>query len=413
MDINKTKEVVLLQQFFFRHGHLNVPNFPEYEALYHFCNTLRTSRRRLPAILVESLDSMGFRWNLHLSNDLRWFYHYEELKKFYEEFGHSRVSDRKGEYNSLRVWVLRQRRNESKLSDEQKKLLRKVKFAWSEDIKEQKKKYWMDMFEKLKAFYKKHGHSNVPDRYKLNEQLGRWVSTVRYSESILEDWKRKLLKTVKFNYRADIKKAKLSKRNQSFNELKLFYKKYGHANVPEEYKDHKLAIFVSYLRSKPNRVSAEEKKLLKQWNFLFTDEIREKREKQWLQYVKTLKEFKAKFGHCRVSSVYTDLRLAKWVAIQRKHKKEGRLRADREKILRAIGFSFYEDVAIHLEEKWMDSYKKLIAFKKKYGTTSVPESYPDKKLVYWVSHQRAKKSTMPRNRKVLLNKIDFVWRVKL
>jgi hypothetical protein len=81
-------------------------------------------------------------------------------------------------------------------------------------------------------------------------------------------------------------------------------------------------------------------------------------------------------------------------------------------MLKALGFSFYEDIADLQEKKWESMYQKLIAFKKKYGTTVVSESFKDKKLVYWVLHQRQAKERMPKHRKKLLNKIGFVWRVR-
>ena len=401
-----------LRQFFFKHGHIHVPNFPEYETLFDQCNKLRMSRSQLSSSVIEELDGMGFLWDLQLSNELKWYYHYAELRRFYDEFGHTRVPAKRGQYKSLGTWVLRQRRDEMLLPEESKKLLNQLSFEWSEDIKRRREMDWKWMFTRLEKFYKKHGHSNVPDRYKLDVKLGRWVSTVRYGKESLENWKIALLKTVKFKFTDDIRKDKATNRQILFQKLHVFYKKQGHANVPENYVDSKLSLFIAYLRQYPERIKPEEKKQLKSWNFLFSKEIKERRENLWMKSFKKLEGFKNKYGHCRVPSTYEEKTLANWVAIQRRDKKGGKLSQNREKKLREMGFSFYEDVAAEQERTWMTMYDKLLHFKKAQGTTIVKESYNDSKLAYWVMHQRKAKNKMLRNRKRLLNKIGFVWKMR-
>jgi len=400
-----------LRRFFFEQGHVNVPNLPEYEALFDFCNRLRASRPQLPEQVVEELNALGFRWDLIQSNELRWYYHYYELKKYHEQFGHTRVAAKKGDYRSLGIWVLRQRNKEALLSPEKKRLLKRINFQWSEDIVSEKKNYWLGMFKKLKAFYDQHGHANVPDRYKVNEVLGRWVSTVRYTKE-LEPWKLKLLRSVKFKFSDDIREDKSKSRQKDFKKLEAFYQKHGHANVPEGFSDYRLSIFVGYLRQYPERISAAEKKQLKKWNFLFSDDIRKNRENQWQKFFDKLRKFKAKYGHCRVSSAFPDNALANWVGKQRKLKKFKKLHADREKLLKSIGFYFYDDIEQLQEKKWLKRYQELLDFLKKYGTTVVPESFGNKQLVYWVLHQRQLHKRMPSKRRKLLNSIDFVWKVK-
>lgn len=405
-------DLALLRQFFFEHGHVHIPDFPEYESLFQFSNKLRTSRSLLSSGLKAQLDSMGFRWDLNLSNELRWHFHYSELERFYHHFKHTRVPAKNGDYKSLGAWVQRQRRDELILSTDKKRLLNRLGFQWANDIKKKKEDYWKSMFRQLQAFRKKHGHVNIPDRSKENEKLGRWVSTVRYSEARLEDWKKKLLNSVRFKFRDDIKSDKQKHRKQLFDNLNRFYKKHGHSNVPEGHSDHKLSIFVSYLRQHPERINMDEKRKLREWKFLFSEDIKRQWEKLWLKSFEKLKKFKTIYGHCRVSSTFKDQPLARWVSNQRKDKKDGKLPFHREKMLRALDFSFYEDVAQLLEQKWFRMYLELIRFKKTYGTTVVQESYKNKKLVNWVLHQRQAKNSMPKKRKKLLDKVGFVWRAR-
>ena len=401
-----------LRKFFVAYGHVHVPNLPEYESLYDLCNRLRMTRSQLSRAITKELDSMGFLWDMHLSNELRWHYHFAELRNFYLQYGHTRVQAKSGEHRKLGVWVQRQRKDESILSLQKRRLLKDVGFQWSSDIQRRKEQDWKEMFNRLKVFFKKHGHSNVSDGYKLDEKLGRWVSTVRSREKHLETWKKKLLKTVKFRFRDDIKKDKERNRLLLFRKLERFYNQFGHVNVPETFKDSKLAISVAYLRQHPERIKPYEKKQLKAWGFLLSEDIRVRWEQLWLKSFRKLQKFKAKHGHCRVSSSYIDQPLARWVASQRIDKKHGKLPIHRQQQLRSIGFSFYEDIAALQEKKWISMYNKLLRFKKDKATTAVPESHHDTKLVYWVQHQRQAKRTMIRTRKRLLDEIGFIWRLK-
>lgn len=407
-----TAMLIPLYEFFRNHGHVNIPKSHEHEALFDLCGRLRSMREKLPKRICDELDRMGFLWNLHLSNDLRWYYNYGELKAFCKKFGHTRVPLRKTPYQALGSWVLRQRRDEKTLSKEQKRLLNAIGFEWSSDIRGKKDIAWRMMFAKLERFYERKGHSNVPDRYKPDEKLGRWVSTVRYSKDRLEKWKLQALKKVKFKFSDDIAKDKEANRKLLFKKIEKFFKQHGHANVPESYEDSKLAIAVAYLRQYPSRINAAEKRQLKRWNFLFSDQIKEKWEALWNASFTKLQKFKKQFGHCRVSSAYKDQPLARWVANQRKDEREGRLPADRKQRLVKLGFAFYEDIATLVEKNWLMMYGKLQKFKKKFGTTIVKEGYKDTKLAYWVQHQRQAKNKMSVERKKLLDKINFVWSVR-
>jgi hypothetical protein len=335
-----SKLLAPLRRFFFQHGHPHVPNLPEYEDVFELSNRLRQSKNRLAKDVINELDSFGFIWNMASINELRWYYHYDELKKFFAEFGHTRISAKRGDYKVLGGWVTRQRRNKKTLSSKQIKMLEAAGLKWTAQIQEQKKKRWMLMYAKLEKFYAKYGHSNVPDRFKKDEQLGRWVSTNRYSEKILKPWQLRLLKQVGFKYKVDIQKDKAKHREGLFKRLRSFYKKYGHANVPEGFSDHKLHLFVSYLRQHPERVSAGEKRELKKIKFSFSDELKKQRDKVWLKSFEAVKKFKVVYGHCKVPSTYVDEKLARWVGKQRRLYKAGTLPENRKALLCSVGFYF-------------------------------------------------------------------------
>jgi hypothetical protein len=46
-------------------------------------------------------------------------------------------------------------------------------------VAERKDRTWEESFELLKGFKEEHGHCNVPDKYKEDPKLGKWVSKQR------------------------------------------------------------------------------------------------------------------------------------------------------------------------------------------------------------------------------------------
>lgn len=401
-----------LKDFYDKHGHVHIPNVKGHAALYRLCDRIRKKKINLTKKEISDLDRMAFMWTVRSSNDLRWHYHFGELKAFWKQFGHTRVPPRQEPYRTLGTWVLRQRRDRKRLSPDCVKLLNSVGFEWSAQIRKAKDEQWRNMFSRLQSFFKIHRHSNVPDRYKSDEKLGRWVSTVRYGKDRLEDWKKLLLRRVRFKFSDDIRKDREDNRRRLFRNIETFFKKNGHANVPETYHDSKLAVAVAYLRQYPERISPAEKRKLKSWKFLFSEDIKQKWDQLWEKSFQKLTKFKKQFGHCRVSSAYVDKGLARWVANQRKDEQDGKLPEKRYKKLLAVGFAFYKDIAALHEKKWLEMYKKLLSFKQRFGSTLVKEGYKDKRLAYWVQHQRQGKAKMSNERKKLLDDAGFVWRVK-
>ena len=164
-----------LQRFFFRFGHCYVPvRDAEYQDLYAWCQRLRESRSRLSEELIAELDRMGFDWHLHEQWVHVWMYRYHQLRAYYQEHGHSRVS--KKDDDTLHQWILRQR-NQITLSSEQVDLLNQVGFRWKEDIIAEKEAYWQSRYEQMKAYYQEHGDCSLTA--KDDAALYKWVTRQR------------------------------------------------------------------------------------------------------------------------------------------------------------------------------------------------------------------------------------------
>jgi hypothetical protein len=129
---------------------------------------------------------------------------------------------------------------------------------------------------------------------------------------------------------------------------------------------------------------------------------------QWKKQYEQLVAFKRQNGHCFVPQNYqADASFGKWVHNQRSVNANNKLRVDRKGLLDEIGF-WRGDNCTH---SWHEKYHKMVEFHRKNGHCLVPKRYKeDPSLAIWVSTQRAS-NILPPDRKDLLNKIGFVWRV--
>jgi hypothetical protein len=113
--------------------------------------------------------------------------------------------------------------------------------------------------------------------------------------------------------------------SQRFQELKDFLHQSGHCSVPHNYPAYKrLAEWVKrqryqYMQKKKGLYSTStdaREAALEEIGFVW-----DSRNTTWIERFKSLKEFKAKHGHCRVPPSYSDRALAVWVKNQRRQYK--------------------------------------------------------------------------------------------
>ena len=87
--------------------------------------------------------------------DRLWEKKYLELKAYFEKYGHCDVSQKKGEYYHLGIWVHRQRQyrknKAERLTGERIKKLDNLGFIWEV----RKRAVWKVRFNELKRFNKK------------------------------------------------------------------------------------------------------------------------------------------------------------------------------------------------------------------------------------------------------------------
>jgi hypothetical protein len=205
--------------------------------------------------------------------------------------------------------------------------------------------------------------------------------------------------------------------DSNFEALVAHKKKEGNFTVPVS-KNPKLAAWIKHQKSlhKSGKLKEERKKKLESIGL----DLQVKsmpRGRTWEESLQSLIAFQEEHGHCRVSREM-DSRLFSWVKNQRSFEKDGRLRADRRKKLKAIGFEFANPEKTwtatpssavetsHLTKQdsgregsssetgklkihWETRFHALVAFKQKHGHCNIKRQM-DSKLFDWVGRQKVR-----------------------
>jgi Helicase associated domain len=277
------------------------------------------------------------------------------------------------------------------------------------------KKGWLELYGRLKDFYRLHGHSNVPQRYPDDPALGTWVSRQRGSKyrHFLTDEQRKLLAEVEFSW--ELQKERFDRLwNESYEKLKEYKSLHGHCDVPTLYgrgQPRALGYWVQMqkqlyhqglLRDDRTRMLdalglAWEKNPRYVWS---PDRDVEAQEMLWRENYKKLVAFVQTYGHALVPNLFVSGRaecLGRWVRAQRSNYLQDTLPDHRKKLLDELGFvwtvlacghsSSFERVS---RVAWNAMYARLVLYRRIHGNCLVPSDYAeDNELARWVEAQRS------------------------
>ncbi len=297
----------------------------------HTAGHLRPDRK-------ERLDALGFAWSSDYAHlDDAWELRFVELKSFYDNFGHCRVTRSWRVHPGLASWLdhQKERWRTGTLAPERLERLNALGFteAQGAPISLAHLPMWEDLWQQrikeLGEFKSEFGHTSVPASYDGNPPLGRWVTSVR--------------------------------------------KKYRVGTLP------------------PER-TAELEGLGFAWNPLAG---RSNTEPQWEARFKLLQEFHREFGHTRVTEGWEKAPdLWRFRHYQRQLNRQGQLPADRKAQLDSLGFDWEDPTAlsaqdIALQAAWLANYQKLIKYYKRNGNARVPKDWKgDPELARWLQRQR-------------------------
>jgi hypothetical protein len=315
------------------------------------------------------------------------------LKAFRKRHGHSRVPVHYARDPGLARWCVRTRRNFHRLPVERLKELLRLRFNFGWDLA------FVVGFCALADFQRRHGHCNVPIRKPGNRRLNRWVHRQRVAAKRLSAQRRHLLERLRFEWRPY--ETQWQKR---YAELCKFRRVHGHCRVPQEGRTAVLGHWVARQRrrrpgssGKRAPLTRRQTNLLNQIGFDWDPE-----DSLWETRFAELEACLQRYG--KIPSREVEPVLGAWLHWQRKRRD---MPAAQRKRLNALGFEWHP-----VRSHWQQRYGELRAFKRQFGSCSVPNGWPpNPALGNWVAIQRRRRQrgTLAPDQLRLLEKLGFDW----
>eukprot|EP00978_Attheya_sp_CCMP212_P002082 scaffold4310_cov42-Attheya_sp.AAC.1 len=220
--------------------------------------------------------------------------------------------------------------------------------------------------------------------------------------------------------------------DESCEELQTYFNKNGNSNVPAKY--GRLGMWVIRQRNTDrHKLEPWQMDKLNALNFDWETKL-EKDERSWNQMFGLLQQFLEEHGHTRVPCQFTSqgLQLGQWVTSQQKFHRKGKIRDDRRRQLKSIGFLWARDERLvwtdnrerspggMVDGAWTKMYNHLIEFHREHNhcmisarTLVKTDDGSAKNLGTWVIRQRTALSEgiLKKERKQLLDDLGFVWEI--
>jgi hypothetical protein len=278
---------------------------------------------------------------------------YKELEAYHKKYGHANVPSALD--NKLARWVGSQRANKLvRLTAERIARLDKLDFRWAKQRKEatNRQRYdkrWLEMYEKLKAYHEKHGHSEVPFQANAVEGnfscLGLWCRKQRADmrQNNITPERRGRMEDLGFNFELQSEKNERIW-NERFQRLEKYKLKHGDCLVPSKntkttvVEDSELSYWVTLQRGQYKRGTISNHRIQKLEDVGFVWSIIE-RERLWDAAFQELTKFREEKGHTFVRRD-DDMALWRWTKKMKwkRNKNVGTLTPEREERLESIGF---------------------------------------------------------------------------
>jgi superfamily II DNA or RNA helicase len=337
------------------------------------------------AIFAEISRELGIRWD-------EW---YGRLKSYKDRFGDCRVPKNYVENGyRLAVWVRNQRAARYKLSDERRKKLDELGFAWDPYSQD-----WDEWYGRLKSYKDRFGDCRVPKNYLENgHKLASWVRNQRLTRDTLSEERKKKLDELGFEW-----DPLTQDWEEGFANLKSYCTRYGHCRVPLDHVENgfKLGRWARSQRDPRYPQSHERRLRLEELGFVW-----DTYSSSWEKGFSSLSAFRKREGHCRVAPKHVEngYKLGFWVAVQRRRKLN--LSEIQRKRLDELGF----DWGI-FSTNWAKAFVHLQSYKERVGNCRVPQKHVENgfELGSWVAKQRKAESTLSDERWKKLNDLGFVW----
>jgi len=306
-------------------------------------------------VRIVVLESMGFMWGEREAQWQRSFNRFESLVRL---TGTLNVNPQ--EYPQLWNWTDQQRKayRQGKLSKERTDLLNELGFVF--DLQDAA---WWQYFDRLSAFATKTGHANPPTHGVDDPSLGAWVARQRRHQTAGELSQERVDALEKIGFSFDVHGDRWM---MQYRQLVTFYEKHGHTRVPVS------------------------EGVLWQW----VD--RQRRKLRQLEEASTEERENSSESASKImalNKIHFDWSFAD----------------DEERAKRLMDLTFSVDIQ---DERWIENYTKLCAFKERFGHFLIPPNHPDyHELASWAKHQRFlnKRDRLPLERIAALDELGFIW----
>ncbi|MBE2179952.1 MAG: Helicase associated domain protein [Chthoniobacterales bacterium] len=413
-----------------KHGDCGIPaRWDAHQKLATWVVDQRVRKRdgNLEPEKVELLNRLGFNWNPRETN---WRGAYLELVKFQKRFGHCRVPQNWKENNSLAHWVKTQRMDflSGELHGDRIALLEKIGFDWKVD-----RSTWEKRFADLCAFKERFGHTRVNVQWAENGLLGRWVVRQRHQhkKGKLSDALVERLNSIGFEWdgrtaasRADEKTTDPDKQwRVAFDRFRAYAAAHGAAAVyvvDEDTKKLNRWMLTQRQAKKRGELSETRINALNEIGFVWQRNARRigmpsqlipvdetPITRTWDEMLSELVDFFKLHGHCNVPADWTPQpQLARWVAIQRRAKKQNQLTPEQVSRMEEIGFAW----STH-DGAWDAMFAKLVEHMRPMHNGKRREAPASDELKRWMLTQRQskKRGDLEPEREKRLTGIGFEW----
>jgi hypothetical protein len=296
------------------------------------------------------------------TGDSRWDQRLGQLLEFHQRFGHWNVPRGWSENPSLSFWVINQRRQlrHGALPPARAERLDRAGVRWhtAELRTRDRDLHWNILCDQLHAFLRANGHCDIPEGWKENPELARWVvhqRRLKRAGALREDRLRRF-EQCGIDWSLEPRRSRTRDRawDRLFAALKDFRKAHGTCDVPKHWPAHpKLARWVVRQRFMMRHctIRPDRRTRLEELGFALSPtsprsvsppRVRPSsgsRERAWREHYEALSRFRSEHGHTRVTRRYRDNpELARWVSHQRQLRKGGRLSVDRIALLDRLQF---------------------------------------------------------------------------
>jgi superfamily II DNA or RNA helicase len=327
------------------------------------------------------------------------------LRAYVAREGHARVpqTHREGEIG-LGTWINMQRvaRGKGALSPERTVALEALGMVW--DAQEES---FQQNLAALRAYVARVGHARVPQSHSEGElQLGKWINMQRVARG-----KGALSpeRTVALEALGMVWDSLEDSFQQHLAALRAYVAREGHARVPQTHREGEIRLgqWIAMQRRAhgkgqlaPERVAALES-LGMVWDA---------QEESFQQNLAALRTYVAREGHARVPFTHREgeLKLGRWIIVQRTTRRKGALSPERTVALEALGM-----VWDSLEDSFQQHLAALRAYVAREGHARVPFTHREGelRLGQWIMTQRRAhgKGQLAPERVAALESLGMVW----